>query len=115
MTCRSFPGALMPMAAIVAAAATLAPAGAQRPDADMEVQCAAGRRFSVRADADRATVVWKDGQLTLKRGAISLGRYYRSPRAALIIDGDYVSFVPRGDRNWRDCRLMPRTDVIEKD
>ncbi|MFB9051297.1 hypothetical protein ACFFV8_21575 [Sphingobium indicum] len=114
MTCRPFFGALMPAAALWAAAATPAPAGAQGPATDMEVRCAAGRRFFLRADADRATIVWKDGQLTLERGALPLGLYYRSPRAALIIDGDYVSFVPRGDRNWRDCRLLPRTDAVER-
>src|SRR3546814_11706713 len=72
MTCRSFFGALMPAAALWAAAATPAPAGAQGPATDMEVRCAAGRRFFLRADADRATIVWKDGQLTLERVALPL-------------------------------------------
>src|SRR3546814_1233194 len=89
--------------------------GAQGPANDMGVGCAVGRRFFPRADADRGTIVWKNGQLTLERGALLLGLYYRSPRAALIIDGDYVSFVPRGDRNWRDCRLLRRTDAVERD
>src|SRR3546814_16334509 len=57
MTCRSFFGALMPAAALWAAAATPAPAGAQGPATDMEVRCAAGRRFFLRADADRQGVV----------------------------------------------------------
>ncbi|WP_176596492.1 MULTISPECIES: hypothetical protein [Sphingobium] len=107
MACRNFPVALMP-AAIAISAMLAAPADARQPGIDAEVQCAAGRRFLLRADADRATIIWKEGQLTLERGTLTLGRYYRSPQAALIIDGDYVSFVPKGDGSWRDCHIMPK-------
>lgn len=103
----------MPAALIGAILLAPSPASAQAATMDMEVQCAAGRRFILHADDERATIIWTGRKLTLERGALPLGRYYRSPTAALIIDGDYVSFVPRGDPNWRDCHFMPRTDGVE--
>lgn len=107
------PAALMPVAMICVVLCAAAPASAQDAARGMEVQCAAGRRFTLHVDDTRATIIWTEGRLTLERGTLSLGRYYRGPTAALIIDGDYVSFVPKGDRNWRDCHFMPRTGAIE--
>lgn len=107
------PAALMPVAMICVALLAAAPASAQGAARGMEVQCAAGRRFTLHVDDARATIIWTEGRLTLERRTLSLGRYYRGPTAALIIDGDYVSFVPKGDRNWRDCHFMPRTGAIE--
>lgn len=70
-----------------------------------EVQCAVGRRFRFSTASERAVVEYEGRRITLPRRDLSIGQYYRSKDGALVIDGDFIAFVPRGDENWRDCRI----------
>ena len=72
---------------------------------DVRVQCAGGRPFLLRLDPQRATIIVGNRRLDLQRKLSSLGQYYRNTEAVLIVDGDFIAFVPKEDREWRDCRI----------
>ncbi len=71
----------------------------------VDVICAEGRGFQMQQDGRRATVAFDGRKVSLEREPLPIGIYYRNQQAALVIDGDFVAFVPRGDTNWRDCRI----------
>jgi len=68
-----------------------------------QVQCAHARSFTIQSDGKRALVNWDNRHAALPRKASSLGERYENARAALIIDGAFVAFVPKGDSSWEDC------------
>jgi len=68
-----------------------------------QVTCADTRSFTILSDGKRAQVIWADRHATLPRKPSSLGERYESARAALIIDGAFVAFVPKGNSSWEDC------------
>lgn len=95
-------------------AAALGPASAEVRAADgVEVVCAGGRGFWMRPDAERATVEIEGRQILLERQPLPIGAYYRNRQAALVIDGDFVAFVPRGDTGWRDCRVKSSRQTVQ--
>lgn len=71
----------------------------------MEVVCADGRGFTLVQEDERATVEVDGRRMMLDRQPLPIGVYYRSQQAALVIDGEFVAFVPRGDAGWRDCHM----------
>jgi len=92
--------------AILSVAAVGLPISAQAKAAEtINVVCAEGRGFQLQQDAEHATVSFEGRQISLERQPLPIGTYYRNQQAALVIDGDFVAFVPRGDSNWRDCRM----------
>ncbi|MCC4252778.1 hypothetical protein LL251_10170 [Sphingobium naphthae] len=72
---------------------------------DVRVQCAEGRAFLLRLYHKQAKVLVGNRRLDLRRKPSPLGRYYSNAEAALIVDGDFVAFVPKKDRQWRNCRI----------
>ncbi|WP_169795089.1 hypothetical protein [Novosphingobium barchaimii] len=34
-----------------------------------------------------------------------MGHQYQSAQATLILDGDFIAFVPKDDAGWQDCRV----------
>ncbi|NML91250.1 hypothetical protein HHL26_19610 [Sphingobium sp. TB-6] len=72
---------------------------------DLHVRCAKGRSFLLRIEGEQARVQLDTRQLTLFSRRSSLGRQFQSPLATLIIDEDFVAFVPQDDTGWRDCRI----------
>ncbi len=102
--------------AVPLAASILAPLPAlANRTTDVRVQCAEGRAFLLRLDPRRATIIVGNRRLDLRRKPSSLGQYYRNAKAVLIVDGDFVAFVPREDREWRDCRIDGRPMTQPKD
>ena len=94
--------------AIILASASTGPQPPMAPlSAEYLVQCAMGRSFRFTADARQALVEIGARKMILARTDLPLGEYFRGKDCALIIDGDFVAFVPRGDERWRDCHLMP--------
>ncbi|MBT2246012.1 hypothetical protein JQK15_21095 [Sphingobium sp. BHU LFT2] len=77
------------------------------PEKDVVVQCAMGRSFRFTQTRDAALIDYEGRRIILARRELPVGTYFRSKDGALIIDGKFVAFVPRGDETWRDCRLMP--------
>lgn len=69
------------------------------------VRCAEGRQFFVRMAGARAIVTVGLRQISLLRRDLKLGHYFSSAEATLMIDGDFVAFVPWGDPEWTDCRF----------
>lgn len=100
--------------AFLGMAAAIGPISAETRAADgVEVVCAGGRGFLMRPDAERATVEIKGRQILLERQPLPIGTYYRNRQAALVIDGDFVAFVPRGDTGWRDCRVKSTRQTVQ--
>jgi hypothetical protein len=73
----------------------------------LEVRCAEGRAFFAERDEKYAVVTYEGRRIILTRRPLELGSYYRSEEAVLIVDGDFVAFIPEHDRSWRECRLAP--------
>lgn len=93
----------------LAAALSTAPAWSETSNGGTLVQCAAGKSFTVQISARRAIVQVGQRRMSLPQEDMPLGQYYRNADAALVIDGAFVAFVPKGDSGWRDCRLnQPR-------
>jgi len=92
---------------LIVVASHLAPvrANADRSSGDLHVRCAKGRSFLLRIEGEQARVQLDTRQLTLFSRRSSLGRQFQSPLATLIIDEDFVAFVPQDDTGWRDCRI----------
>ncbi len=82
-----------------------APGVSDAADAGIEVRCAGGRSFVVQVEPARAVVTMGPQRISLPRRQMPLAQYYRSDEAALVIDGAFVAFVPKGDESWRDCRM----------
>ena len=94
--------------AIILASASTGPQPPMAPlSAEYLVQCAMGRSFRFTADARQALVEIGARKMILARTDLPLDEYFRGKDGALIIDGDFVAFVPRGEERWRDCHLMP--------
>jgi hypothetical protein len=94
---------LVATAALFAGAA-VSPAVA-RPLAPAErITCAGGRQFLLRTGADVARVQIGTRQLKLPRKPSSLSERYASAEGTLMLDGEFVAFVPRDDAGWKDCR-----------
>lgn len=70
------------------------------------VQCAAGRSFRFTATSRQASIDYDGHRIILARTDMPLGTYFRGKEGALIIDGAFVAFVPRGDDAWRDCQII---------
>ncbi|SEK04016.1 hypothetical protein SAMN05518849_13213 [Sphingobium sp. AP50] len=70
------------------------------------VQCANARRFFIRVAEKHAVVTFGPRQITLPQQDFKLGRYFSSRDAALIVDQEFVAFVPRGDEGWKECRIV---------
>jgi hypothetical protein len=73
--------------------------------AQVRVRCEDGRYFLLRLDPQRATVIAEKRRFEMRRKESSLGQYYRGDKATLIIDGNFVAFVPSDDWGWKDCRI----------
>lgn len=72
----------------------------------LQVRCAEGRAFFTERDEKHAVVTYEGRRIILTRRPLELGTYYRSDEAVLILDGDFVAFIPERDRSWRECRLF---------
>lgn len=70
----------------------------------VQVKCAGDRHFLLRLHPQGVEIVVDGRSFELSRRPSSLG-YYRSRDATLIIDGDFVAFVPRGDFGWQNCHI----------
>lgn len=80
------------------------PAEAKEP---IQIRCAQGKSLSIEIEGDRAIASFEGRKLTLPRRPTLLGMYFRSDKGALVIDDNFVAFVPKGDTNWRDCEISP--------
>ncbi|MCI4592546.1 hypothetical protein MOK15_21030 [Sphingobium sp. BYY-5] len=83
--------------------------------AQIRVRCEGGRYFLLRLDPQRATVVAEKRRYEMRRKVSSLGQYYHSTEATLIIDGNFVAFVPREDWDWQGCRIDRPPEPSTKD
>lgn len=95
----------------LALALSTQPAWSEASNVGTVVRCAAGKSFTVQVSARRAIVQFGQKRMSLPQKDMPLGQYYRNADAALVIDGDFVAFVPKGDEGWRECRLSPQTTV----
>jgi hypothetical protein len=76
-----------------------------RPLAPAErVTCAGGRQFLLQTGADGAQIQIGSQQLNLPRKPSALSERYANAKGTLMLDGNFVAFVPRGDAGWKDCR-----------
>jgi len=83
----------------------IAPLAVAQPLAPTErITCAGGRQFLLRPGADSAQVQIGTRQLTLPRKPSTLSERYAGNEGTLMLDGEFVAFVPKGDAGWRDCR-----------
>ncbi|WP_159981112.1 MULTISPECIES: hypothetical protein [unclassified Novosphingobium] len=90
-------------AALLAGAA--APLALAQPRAPAErITCAGGRQFLLQTGASSARIQIGARQLKLPRKPSSLSERYAGSEGTLMLDGDFVAFVPRGDAGWQDCR-----------
>lgn len=96
---------LVLLAVLGSAAVTSFPATAQPAKAPVQVQCAGGRQFLLQAEYKHAWVRLGERQIDLVRKPSSMGQQYHGPEATLILDGDFIAFVPKNDTGWRDCRV----------
>jgi hypothetical protein len=91
-TAALFAGAVAPLAL----AQSLAPTE--------RITCAGGRQFLLRTSTDGARLQIGTRQLNLPRKSSALSERYGSNEGTLMLDGEFVAFVPKGDAGWRDCR-----------
>jgi hypothetical protein len=94
---------------LVATAALLAgvaaPIALAQPLAPAErITCAGGRQFLLQTGADGARIQIGTRQLKLPRKPSSLSERYANAEGTLMLDGEFVAFVPRDDAGWKDCR-----------
>jgi hypothetical protein len=73
------------------------------------ITCAGGRQFLLQTGADGARVQFGVRHLKLPRKPSALSERYAGSEGTLMLDGEYVAFVPRNDAGWKDCR---RSKVI---
>jgi hypothetical protein len=83
--------------------------------AQILVRCEGGRYFLLRLDPQQATVIAEKRRYEMRRKESSLGQYYHSTEATLIIDGNFVAFVPREDWDWQGCRIDRPPEPSTKD
>ena len=84
-------------------------AAAAEPHEAFHVVCAQGRSFGLRIEGRQARVQLANGELVLSRKLSSLGKHYRNGEATLILDDGFVAFVQKGDWDWQDCRIDPKS------
>ena len=96
---------LVLLAVLGSAAVATIPASAQPTKAPVQVQCAGGRQFLLQAEHKHARVGVGERQIDLVRTPSSMGRQYQNAQATLILDGDFIAFVPKDDAGWQDCRV----------
>lgn len=105
--------AIFGIATVIACSAIVPLNASARAAEGVEVVCAEGRGFLMRPDAESVMVEVEGQHMMLDRQPLPLGAYYRNRQAALVIDGDFVAFVPRGDTGWRDCRVKGATPTAQ--
>ena len=93
------------LAAALPVILTLSSSAPAQTKAQIRVRCEGGRYFLLRLDPQHATVIAEKRRFEMRRKISSLGQHYRGDKATLIIDGNFVAFVPQGDWDWRDCRI----------
>lgn len=94
---------LIATAALLAGVA--APIALAQPLAPAErITCAGGRQFLLWTGADGARIQIGTRQLKLPRKLSSLSERYANAEGTLMLDGEFVAFVPRDDAGWKDCR-----------
>lgn len=101
--------AILPVAVAlfaVAACPAVASDTGRPDDARTTVTCAGGRSFDIAMDEQVISIFIDGRRLRLERRASQLGKQYRSGKAALIIDGDFVAFVLNEDLAYDDCRIV---------
>ncbi|MBB3941450.1 hypothetical protein GGR39_003127 [Novosphingobium fluoreni] len=100
------PRALYPLAATAALlAGTIAPLALAQPLAPAErITCSGGRQFLLRTSTNGARVQIGTRQLNLPRKPSALSERYAGTEGTLMLDGEFVAFVPKGDAGWKDCR-----------
>ncbi|QHD65931.1 hypothetical protein GS397_01825 [Sphingobium yanoikuyae] len=84
-------------------------------NAQVRIHCENGRYFLLGFAPRRATVIAEKRRYEMRRKESSLGQYYHSTEATLIIDGDFVAFVPRDDWDWQGCRIDRPPEPSAKD
>jgi hypothetical protein len=98
-----------PKAKAISCAALLMMVGCSAPSAArgariVTYKCAGGRTFTVKRDADRATVNYGEQSYDLSRRKSSLGTRYSANGASLIVDDDVAVFVTERVLDLRVCR-----------
>ncbi|MDE8652551.1 hypothetical protein [Novosphingobium album (ex Liu et al. 2023)] len=58
----------------------------------------------MRTTADSARIQIGARQLKLPRKPSALSERYANAEGTLMLDGEFVAFVPRDDAGWKDCR-----------
>lgn len=92
-------------------AGAVAPLALAQPIAPAErITCAGGRQFLLRTSTNGARVQIGIRQLNLARKPSALSERYGSAEATLMLDGEFVAFVPKGDVGWKDCR---RSKIVQ--
>jgi hypothetical protein len=94
---------------------TLSSSAPAQTKAQIRVRCEGGRHFLLHFDPQRAIVIAEKRRLEMRRKISSLGQYYHSDKATLIIDGNFVAFVLSGDWDWKDCRFDRSSGPSDKD
>ncbi len=79
----------------------------------VQVKCAGERHFLLRIQPQRVKVVVDRRSFELRRQPSSLG-YYRSGDTTLIIYGDFVAFVSRGNFGWQNCHIERPRDHLRR-
>lgn len=86
-------------------AGAIAPLALAQPlTAAERITCAGGKQFLLRTSTNGARVQIGTRQLNLPRKPSALSERYGSNEGTLMLDGEFVAFVPKGDAGWRDCR-----------
>jgi hypothetical protein len=82
-----------------------APLALAQPPAPAErITCANGRQFLLQTGANSARIQIGARQLKLPRKPSALSERYAGSEGTLMLDGDFVAFVPQDDAGWQDCR-----------
>lgn len=68
------------------------------------ITCSGNRQFLLQSDTKRAQIQIGTRRLELWRAPSAISKRYRSDEATLMLDGDFIAFVPTGDAGWTDCR-----------
>ncbi|PZU07385.1 MAG: hypothetical protein DI606_16615 [Sphingobium sp.] len=92
-------------------AGAVAPLALAQPLALAErITCAVGKQFLLRTGAAGAQVQIGTRKLTLPRKPSAISERYAGNEGTLMLDGEFVAFVPKGDAGWRDCR---RSKIVQ--
>jgi hypothetical protein len=103
------------IAAALALICHLPASASAEASAQMQVRCQGGRHFLLRFDAQRATVIAEKRRFEMRRKESPLGQYYHDRETTLIIDGNFVAFVPKDDWGWQGCRIDRSPNPSTKD